>query len=87
LQRRTVLFLAHLVDGCNLSSTALQGMLALALDLDWGYWLQEWGLLASSLTRRVTEAADAGLFSSPDSPLSELAARHAAFVLAFSSEC
>jgi hypothetical protein len=74
LQGCTVRFLAHLVQGCSVEGEALiEGMLRLALELDWWKLYPQLVLLAALLIRRLADAADAGAFSSPNSPLASMA--------------
>jgi hypothetical protein len=84
LQGRTVRFLAHLVQGpaAAASDALLGGMLRLALELVWWKMDPQVVLLAVPLVRRLAEAADAGAFASPDSPLTGLASTLACQLLA-----
>jgi hypothetical protein len=88
-QESTARFLAHLVDACGLGRPALQASLQLCLGITWELWagtMPQLSPLASSLVRRLTEAADAGLFASRDSPLAKLAARLAEDILSSTRE-
>jgi hypothetical protein len=90
LQGCTVRFLAHLVQGCSVEGDnhdLLGGMLHLALELEW--WKMEpltVLLLGLPLVRRLADAADAGAFSSPDSPLAGLASALACKLLSATCE-
>jgi hypothetical protein len=76
LQGSTVRFLAYMVQGCSVESEPLiEGMLLLALELNWWNMNPQVVLLAVPLFRRLAEAADAGRFSSPESPLASLASK------------
>jgi hypothetical protein len=76
VQEATSAFLAPLVEGCSLHSTAtVTGVLQLGLALDWSMLAEDMSPLEAAVSRRLAEAADLGHFASPGSPLGALAAK------------
>jgi hypothetical protein len=64
----------------------IRGMLHLALELEWWKMDPQVASLAAPLVRRLAEAADAGAFSSANSPLAGLASTLACKLLSATCE-